>query len=54
MKGLNFTFGKYNGNEIEYLLKVIDTERDIDENFPSISKLEKCFVIYLGANMLLH
>lgn len=36
-------FGKYNGNEAEYALKVLDTESSMNRNYPWVTKFEEEF-----------
>jgi perosamine synthetase len=43
-------FGKYNGNEEEYILKALDSENDKYGNFPWVTEFEDKFCELSGAN----
>lgn len=43
-------FGKYNGNESEYVLRVLDTENPDNKAFPWVQRFEEAFAAKVGAS----
>lgn len=42
-------FGKFNGNEVEYLLRVLDTEDPASKSFPWVQRFEEAFATKVGS-----
>lgn len=42
-------FGKYNGNEAEYVLRALDTENPENKSFPWVQRFEEAFAAKTGA-----
>jgi perosamine synthetase len=43
-------FGKYNGNEAEYVLRALDTENPDNKAFPWVQRFEEAFAAKVGAS----
>lgn len=43
-------FGKYNGNEVEYVLRALDTEDAENKAFPWVQSLEEAFAVKVGTS----
>ena len=41
-------YGKYNGNEVEYAIRALDSESADGSNYPWVSKLEEDFSVLSG------
>jgi perosamine synthetase len=50
MNKTNSPFGKYNGNEAEYLLRALDTEDADSKSFPWVQRFEEAFAAKVGAS----
>lgn len=42
-------YGKFNGNEVEYVLRALDTENPDNKTFPWVQKLEEAFAQKVGS-----
>lgn len=49
MSEVHSPFGKYNGNEAEYVMRAIDTEGSDSKSFPWVQRFEEAFAEKVGA-----
>jgi perosamine synthetase len=49
MTNVKHHFGKFNGNEAEYVLRALDTESPENKNFPWVQRFEEAFAAKVGA-----
>jgi len=50
MNGPHHPFGKYNGNEFEFLMRALDTENSENKSYPWVQRFEEAFAIKVGAS----